>query len=86
MGWLAVPKDWIASFGEIVKFCSRIVADVFSLRVLRFFGETLRQAGILILGSALILWSLMFTLGLTCGIEGAYLTRSFGAPAYAGFF
>ena len=32
IGWLSVPKDWISSFGEIVKFCSRIVADVFSLR------------------------------------------------------
>ena len=55
MGWLAVPRDWIATFGEIVKFCSRIVADVFSLRVLRFFGETLRQAGILILSSTIVI-------------------------------
>ena len=86
MGWLAVPKDWIASFGEIVKFCSRIVADVFSLRVLRFFGETLRQAGILILSSTIVIWGLIFIIGLQCGIEGAYFNRSVGAPAYAGVF
>ena len=86
MGWLAVPKDWIASFGEIVKFCSRIVADVFSLRVLRFFGETLRQAGILVLSSTLVIWGLVFIIGLQCGIEGAYFNRSVGAPAYAGVF
>src|SRR5215217_9506393 len=51
MGWLAVPKDWIASAGEIVKFCGGIVGEVFTLKVFRFFGETLRQAGILILSS-----------------------------------
>jgi phospholipid/cholesterol/gamma-HCH transport system permease protein len=86
VGWLAVPKDWIASFGEIVKFCSRIVADVFSLRVLRFFGETLRQAGILILSSTIVIWGLIFIIGLQCGIEGAYFNRSVGSPAYAGVF
>ena len=52
----------------------------------RFFGEALRQAGILILGSALVIWGLAFILGLTCGIEGAYFNRSVGAPAYAGVF
>ncbi|GAC1530881.1 MAG: ABC transporter permease [Thermoleophilaceae bacterium] len=46
----------------------------------------LRQAGILILGSAIVIWTLCFTLGLTCGIEGAYFNRSVGAPAYAGVF
>ncbi len=86
IGWLSVPKDWIASFGEIVKFCGRIVADVFSLRVLRFFGETLRQAGILILSSTIVIWGMVFILGLQCGIEGAYFNRSVGAPAYAGVF
>src|SRR5919197_6398996 len=84
--WLSVPRDWIASFGEIAKFCARVVGDVFNLRVFRFFGEALRQAGILILGSALVIWGLAFILGLTCGIEGAYFNRSVGAPAYAGVF
>src|SRR5918912_4646001 len=86
MTWLAVPKDWIASFGDIAKFCARVVGEVFSLRVLKFFGEALRQCGILILGSALVIWGLAFILGLTCGIEGAYFNRSVGAPAYAGVF
>src|SRR3954447_17618995 len=84
--WLAVPKDWIASFGDIAKFCARVVKDVVSLRVLRFFGEALRQAGILILGSALVIWGLAFILGLQCGIEGAYFSRSVGAPGNAGTF
>jgi phospholipid/cholesterol/gamma-HCH transport system permease protein len=85
-GWLAVPKDWIASFGEIVKFCSRIVGEVFSLKVLRFFGEALRQAGVLILSSTIVIWGLIFIIGLQCGIEGAYFNRSVGSPAYAGVF
>ena len=48
--WLSVPKDWIASFGDITRFCARVVVNVFNGRVFNFFGETLRQAGILILG------------------------------------
>jgi phospholipid/cholesterol/gamma-HCH transport system permease protein len=76
----------VASFGEISKFCGRIVADVYRLRVLRFFGEALRQAGILILGSTIVIWGLVFLVGLQCGIEGAYFTRAQGAPAYAGVF
>jgi phospholipid/cholesterol/gamma-HCH transport system permease protein len=76
----------IAQFGEISKFCGRIVGDVYRLRVFRFFGESLRQAGILILGSTIVIWGLVFIIGLQCGIEGAYFTRAQGAPAYAGVF
>jgi phospholipid/cholesterol/gamma-HCH transport system permease protein len=85
-GWLAVPRDWIASFGEISKFCLRVLGQVYGLRVFRFFGEALRQAGILILSSTLVIWGLVFIIGLQCGIEGAYFNRSVGAPAYAGVF
>src|SRR5207248_7684034 len=49
-------------------------------------GEALRQTGILILGSAMIIWGLVFITGLECGLEGAYLLRAQGAPAYAGVF
>ena len=84
--WTALPREWIASFGEIAKFCGRILGQVFSLRVLHFFGETLRQCGVLILGSTLVIWGLVFIVGLQCGIEGAYFNRSVGAPAYAGVF
>ena len=86
MGWLAVPRDWLASFGEITKFCMKIVGLVFSLRVFKFFGEALRQAGILIVSSTLVIWGLIFIIGLQCGIEGAYFNRAVGAPAYAGVF
>jgi len=86
MGWLAVPKDWLSSMGEIFRFSGKVMGLVYSGRVFQFFGEALRQAGILILGSTIVIWGLVFFLGLTCGIEGAYFTRSVGAPAYAGNF
>ena len=85
-GWLAVPRDWLGSLGEIATFCGRTMGLVYSGRVLQFFGEALRQAGILILGSTIVIWGLVFILGLQCGIEGAYFNRSLGAPSYAGVF
>ena len=84
--WLEVPRGWLDSLGEIARFGGRVAVLVYSGRVFRFFGESLRQAGILILGSALVIWGLVFVLGLQCGIEGAYLLRANGAPAYAGVF
>src|SRR5215211_2164139 len=85
-GWLAVPRDWLDSLGVIARFGGRTMILVFNGRVFRFFGETLRQAGILILGSAIVIWGLAFILGLQCGIEGAYFSRSVGAPSNAGTF
>ena len=83
---IATPRSWIESFGEIVQFCARVVGDVFRLRVLKFFGETLRQAGILVLGSTLVIWGLVFIIGAECGLEGAYFDNANGVPAYAGVF
>jgi len=85
-GWLDVPRNWLDSFGEVARFGSRVIGLVYSGRVMRFSGESLRQAGILIFGSALIIWIFVFILGLQCGILGAYFVRSQGAPGFAGFF
>src|SRR6186997_1867231 len=84
--WTAVPRGWLNSIGEIFGFGARVMGLVFSGRVFHFFGEALRQTGILILGSTIVIWGLVFILGLQCGIEGAYFNRSVGAPAYAGVF
>jgi len=59
------------------------VGQVYGLRVFRFFGESMRQAGILIVSSTLVIWGLVFIIGLQSGIEGAYFNRSIGNPAYA---
>ena len=69
-----------------MRFCSTVVGEIFTLKVFRFFGEALRQAGLLILSSTLVIWGLIFIIGLQCGIEGAYFNRSVGSPAYAGVF
>ncbi|MFI5004015.1 MAG: ABC transporter permease [Solirubrobacterales bacterium] len=84
--WLALPREWISSTGEIAGFVGEVVREVYGLRVFRFFGETLRQAGIVIVSSTLIIWSMMFLIGLQCGTVGAYFTESAGASAYAGVF
>jgi len=86
IGWLDVPRGWLDSFGELARFGSRVAGLVYSGRVLRFYGESLRQAGILILGSAMVIWAFVFILGLQCGLQGAYFFRAQGAPAYAGLF
>jgi phospholipid/cholesterol/gamma-HCH transport system permease protein len=83
----SMPREWVTSTGEIGRFTGNIVRDVWSLRVFRFFGETLRQSGILIISSTLVIWGLVFIIGLgTCGVQGAYFTEAQGAPAYAGVF
>ncbi|HEX3617542.1 MAG TPA: ABC transporter permease [Solirubrobacteraceae bacterium] len=83
---LAYPRAWLESFGDIVHFSGRVLGDVANLRVFKYFGETLRQAGILIVSSTLVIWGLVFIIGLQCGIEGAYFDRSVGTPEYAGVF
>jgi phospholipid/cholesterol/gamma-HCH transport system permease protein len=86
IGWLDVPRGWLDSFGEVARFGSRVAGLVYSGRVTPYFGEALRQAGILILGSALIIWAFVFILGLQCGLQGAYFFRAQGVPGYAGLF
>ena len=83
----AMPREWLAATGEIGRFTGQIVRDVWSLRVFRFFGETLRQSGILIIYSTLFIWSFAFIIGLgACGIEAAYFNQSTDAPTYAGVY
>jgi phospholipid/cholesterol/gamma-HCH transport system permease protein len=76
----------VVNSGLIVKFTGYVIRDVFSGRVLRFLGEAIRQAGILIISSTLVIWGLVFIIGLQCGIEGAYLLRAEGSPQYSGVF
>ena len=84
---LVLPREWLTATGELARFTSRVVGEVWSLRVLRFFGEALRQAGILIVGSTVVIWSLVFFIGLgTCGIEAGYLNESVGTTSYSGLF
>jgi len=85
--WFALPREWLSSTGEIFGFTNEIVRHVLGGKVLRFFGETLRQAGILIVGSTLVIWALVFLTGLgTCGIQAAYFNQAVNAPTYSGVY
>jgi phospholipid/cholesterol/gamma-HCH transport system permease protein len=85
-GFFSIPRGWLDALGEIASFGSRVAGLIYSGRVSRYFGESLRQAGILIFGSALIIWAFVFLLGVQCGLIGAYFVRAQGAPSYAGVF
>jgi phospholipid/cholesterol/gamma-HCH transport system permease protein len=84
--WLEIPRELVSSLGWIAKFSVSVIGEVVRGGALRFVGEGLRQAGILIVGSALVIWGMAFILGLQCGIEGAYFSRSLGAPQVGGSF
>ena len=56
------------------------MGQVYSGRVMRFFGEALRQAGILILGSALVIWGLVFISGLHLRARGRLPAARPGRP------
>jgi phospholipid/cholesterol/gamma-HCH transport system permease protein len=84
--WTEVPRDMLGTLGDIGKFCVAVIRDVLRGSGVRYFGETLRQAGILIIGSALVIWGLAFLLGLQCGVNGAYFARSIGSPQIGGSF
>jgi phospholipid/cholesterol/gamma-HCH transport system permease protein len=85
-GLIAAPRSWLESLGAVGKFSASVVGSVLGGRVFRFFGEALRQSGILILSSTIVVWGLVFITGLECGIEGAYFSRSVGAPGNSGVF
>jgi phospholipid/cholesterol/gamma-HCH transport system permease protein len=77
-------RAWLLSVGDMLEFWGRVMGRVYDARVFRFFGESLRQAGILIAGSLAIVLGLVFVLGLQCGLEGAYGARTVGAPGASG--
>lgn len=78
--------DALFNTGEIIQFSMRILRSIFTFRVFAFSGELIRQAGIVIVSSGLVITSMIFVVGLQCGIEGGYSTSSVGAPAYAAVF
>jgi phospholipid/cholesterol/gamma-HCH transport system permease protein len=55
-------------------------------RVWGYSAEILRQCGIFIVGSAAIIWFMVFMMGITCGVEANYVLRGYGATTYSGVF
>jgi phospholipid/cholesterol/gamma-HCH transport system permease protein len=83
---MTVVGDWMEASGFAGRFTGRVWWSVVRGQVLRYFGEALRQAGVLITGSMLIVLGLVFVLGAECGIEGAYGAKAVGAQSSAGAF
>jgi phospholipid/cholesterol/gamma-HCH transport system permease protein len=83
---VAVAADEVDGFGQTARFWWRVVSGVASRRFGSYSAEVLRQAGILTVGSVLIVLALCFSLGLVVGIEGSYGARLIGAPSAAGAF
>jgi phospholipid/cholesterol/gamma-HCH transport system permease protein len=73
-------------FGRASGFFWRVMRTAFSRRLTTYFGETLRQADILIRGSMGIVLIMVFSFGLVIGIQAAYGARLVGAPSAAGAF
>jgi len=92
------PADTIVSFrsavdatkrtfttgGEIVRFSGQIIRGLPEVR--SFWSEVFRQAAILVLSSALIIWLMEFVIGTMCGTEAIYTLKQVGAPLYSGIF
>ncbi len=76
----------VGNAGEMVQFAMRVLKNIFNLKVFHFTGELIRQAGLLIVSSGAVIVSMIFVIGLQCGIEGGYNTAAVGAPAYAALF
>ena len=83
-GFFGPIRGTLAEAGELGSFAGRTVAEVPG--AFRFTAEILRQAGILIVGSALVIWFMEFVMGLECGLEADYVLRGYGATAYSGVF
>ncbi|MCK9248863.1 MAG: ABC transporter permease [Solirubrobacteraceae bacterium] len=63
------------------------VRGVLSLRgVGPYAGEALRQASLLITGSALVIIGLEFVIGAQCGLFSSYFSKAFGASGAVGIF
>lgn len=87
-GWLDRSRvgGVLHEMGRIGQFSSDVVGGIVTRRVWPYMGETLRQAGLFISGSMLIILGLVFVLGLECGIEGAYGAKAVGASTSVGAF
>jgi phospholipid/cholesterol/gamma-HCH transport system permease protein len=70
--------------GELARFSGRAIG---SLRgVWHYLGEALRQASILVAGSAVVVIGLEFVIGAECGLFSSYFSKAFGASGAVGLF
>jgi len=81
-GFSEPVRRMLVETGEVAAFGGRAFIEVPG--AFRYAAEMLRQVGVLITGSVLVLLAMQFTFGLTCGNEAVYVLRGYGASSYAG--
>lgn len=74
----------LQDIGKAVVFAGRALRALTEVRT--YASEVVRQAGILIISSSLIIWTLMMILGVMGSLEGHYLLRQLGAADYTAIF
>jgi len=83
-GFAAPVKSGLRTAGDLGLFAVQAFGEFG--RVWRYSAEILRQIGILITGSALIVCMMVFLMGTVCGTEADYVLRGYGASVYSGVF
>jgi phospholipid/cholesterol/gamma-HCH transport system permease protein len=83
-GFTGPVRSVLRTAGDLGMFSLRAIGEV--PRSFSYFGEILRQVGILIAGSAAVIWFMTFIIGTMCATEAVYTLRGYGATAYAGSF
>ena len=77
-------SNGVSTAGEIFRFSMSTIRGFRDVR--HYSSEVLRQAGILILTSGLIIWVMQGVMGTVCGLEASYTLKQIGAPLYSGIF
>lgn len=83
-GFVGPLKGVLQSAGEIGRFAVQSI--MIAPRSFRYSAEILRQIGIIVAGSAALIWAMTFIVGTMCATEAVYTLRGYGATAYAGSF
>jgi phospholipid/cholesterol/gamma-HCH transport system permease protein len=77
-------KNGLSEAGAVTVFSAQTLRELPTLRLYTY--EILRQCGVLIFASALIIWGMEFVIGTVCGTEANYTLKAIGAPMYTGVF
>lgn len=80
----ASRPDPLYEVGDYAVFIRRAARGMLRLRP--YSGEVLRQAGILALGSTLVIVLMAFLMGSACGLQASAATRSLGGGSSIGVF
>lgn len=87
---LSIPESPVAKMrlvdeiGEIVQYIGTTFKEL--PQALRFPSEIMRQLARIILGSSLVIWSMLLIDGVLVGQIGHYLLGQIGAQSYVGLF